>query len=87
MNGKKILNEMYEKVIEELPPTKEYHRIAKQVEQKKENLLDKVGKEYSDQLEEIADLICMRDDEIDKQVFYAGFSIAVRLFVEATYKD
>lgn len=87
MNGKKILNDMYEKVMEELKPTKEYHRIAKQVEQKNEDLLDKVGKEYSDQLEEIADLICMRDDEIDKQVFYAGFSIAVRLFVEATYKD
>ena len=87
MNKKKILNEMYERVIEELPPTKEYKRIAEQVEQKKEDLLDKIGKEYSDHLEEIADLICMRDDELDRQVFYTGFSLAVRLFVEATYKD
>lgn len=85
MSDKSILNDIYEKVISELPPTEKYNKIGRKVERAKEDLLDKIGKEYSDHLEEISDLICMRDDELDRQVFHEGFSIAVRLFVEAIH--
>ncbi len=86
MENKEILNRLYE-TIKELPTTAEYNRLRNMFAEEKEKFLEKVGVQNRDELEKLTDMLEEMHNEINNQCFCEGFSIAVRLFVEATYKE
>ena len=86
MQNKEILNILYD-TIKELPTTEKYNQLMKVFAEDKEKFLSKVGIQNREELEKLTDTLEEMHNEITNQSFCEGFSMAVRLFVEATYKE
>ena len=80
------LNEIYQRVAEEISPSDRYRKFTRECKKKKEELLKMIGEEYKKELEEISEINYIANAELNKQFFYEGFSKAVKLFVEAMNK-
>lgn len=86
MQNKEILDKLYD-TIKEMPTTAEYNRLRNIFAEEKEKFLEKVGIQNRDELETLTDMLEEMHNEINNQCFCEGFSMAVRLFVESTYKE
>ena len=86
MENKEILDRLYD-TIKERPTTTNYNNLRKEYAEKKDKFLEKVGEQNEEELEDITNILHEMNNILSKQDFCEGFSIAVRLFVEATYKD
>ena len=84
---KKILSAIYDQLQAELPPTQKYNELISKFEEERKKFLDNIEKQNSTTLENLSDMLHEADNELSKQFFYEGFSIAVQLFIEATYKE
>lgn len=84
---KKILSAMYDGLLENLSPTQEYRRLQRKFEKERERFLNNIEEQDSQSLEKLTDVLYEMNDELNKQVFYEGFSLAVKLFIEATSKE
>lgn len=84
---KRILSAIYEQLIEELPPTQECKKIQEKFEKKRKEFLENLEKQNSETLENLTDTYNEMNNELNKQVFFEGFSLAVELFLECTYKE
>lgn len=84
---KKILSAIYDQLQAELSPTQKYNELISKFENERKNFLDNIEEQNGKTLEELTDMLHEADNELNKQFFYEGFSIAVQLFIEATYKD
>lgn len=84
--NKEILNMLYDKT-KDLPVTDEYIRYKDEFVKERDNLIKEIGEQYRRKLEELNDITNNMNNELCKQSFYEAYSIAVKLFVEATYKQ
>lgn len=82
-----ILSAIYADYIEELPPTSKYREITKELEKERKIFLTNIGEQNSERLENICDIVRDADNELCKRAFSEGFSLAVRLFIEALSED
>lgn len=83
---KEILSRLYE-IAKELPVTDEYIRYKEEFAKERDKFLKIIGEQHRQELENLTDIISNMDNELCKQDFCEGFSIAVRLFIESTYKE
>ena len=82
MENNEILSEMYDRVLEGLSGTKKYHKIMKQFDEEKRKFLDNIEEQNAKTFEELLNIKFQADDEMDKQIFAKGFTIAFKLFIE-----
>lgn len=87
MENKEILNTMYEHIMNELPPTNEYQELQNKLVTDTETFLQVIGEQNREELEKMQDLIYDMRTEQGKQLFFKGFSLAVKLFIELISKD
>lgn len=87
MENNKILPEMYDRVLEELPGTKKYHKLMRQFEEEEKKFLDNIEEQNAETLEKLLNIKFQADDEMDKQIFAKGFIIAFKLFMELIYEE
>lgn len=83
---KEILNKLFE-TTKELPPSTEYWNINKEFVKARDLFLQDIATQDGKSLEKLIDLQNQMSTELSRQAFCEGFSIAVRLFIEATYKE
>ncbi len=87
MEKKEILSTIFNEIMNELPPTQTYAELQKQLVTDTDKFLKTVGEQNREELEKMQDLIYEMGNEQGKQLFFKGFSLAVRLFIEAISKD
>ena len=88
MEKKEILLAIFEEIMNDLPPTHKYKELQSQLVKDTETFLKVVGEQNREELEKMQDLIYDMGNEQGKQLFFKGFSLAVRLlFIEAISKD
>lgn len=87
MENKEILNTMYEHIINELPPTNEYQELQNKLVTDTETFLKVIGEQNREELKKMQDIIYNMGTEQGKQLFFKGFSLAVRLFLETISED
>lgn len=83
---KEILNKLY-KTVKNNFQTQEYNNIDTEFQQAKELFLSDIVTQDKETLENLLDLQKEMDEELTRQAFCEGFSIAVRVFIESTYKQ
>lgn len=87
MENKEILNIMYEHIMNELSPTNEYQELQNRLVTDTETFLKVIGEQNREELKKMQDIIYNMGTEQGKQLFFKGFSLAVRLFLETISKD
>ena len=87
MKNNEILSAMYDKILEEIPPTKKYNKLMKQFEEEEKKFIDNIAEQNAETLEKLLSIQFQADDELDKQIFAKGFSVAFKLFVELIYNE
>lgn len=87
MEKKEILSAIFEELMNELSPTHEYQELQSQLVKDTETFLQVVGEQNREELEKMQDLIYSMGTEQGKQLFFKGFSLAVKLFIEAISQD
>lgn len=83
---KELTEKLYE-LTRDLPVTDEYIRRKEIFEKEKEKFLATVGEEYRRKLEDLTDKLHSANDELNRQMFCEGCSIAVRFLIECIYKE
>ena len=81
---KDILNKLHE-LAKELSVTDEYIHRKKLLEEEKEKFLKIVGEEQRQNLEKVTDAVHYANDEINRQHFCEGCSVAVRFLTKCIY--
>lgn len=87
MENKEILNIMYEHIMNELSPTNEYQELQNRLVTDTETFLKVIGEQNREELKKMQDIIYNMGTEQGKQLFFKGFSLAVRLFLETISED
>ena len=87
MENKEILNTMYEQIMNELSPTNEYQELQNRLVTDTETFLKVIGEQNREELKKMQDIIYNMGNEQGKQLFFKGFSLAVRLFLETISED
>lgn len=87
MEKKEILSAIFEELMNELSPTNQYEELQSQLVKDTETFLTVVGEQNREELEKMQDLIYSMGTEQGKQLFFKGFSLAVKLFIEAISQD
>ncbi len=83
---KEVLSRLYE-TTNGRKPTKEYYNLNKELQEVKENFLEKVGEDKRAELEHLTDIIYEMNSILGKEDFCNGFSTAVKLYIESTYNN
>lgn len=83
---KEILTKLYD-TTRDLAPSAEYNRKSEEFVKARDLFLQDIATQNSNTLENLTDSQNSMNDELNKQAFCEGFSMAVRLFVESTYKE
>lgn len=65
----------------------EYDNLRRYYSEESEKFLKKIGEENRAELEHLTNILHEMDDILSREDFCNGFSMAVRLFVESTYKE
>lgn len=82
---KDILNKLYE-LARNMPVTDEYIHRKENLVNETEKFLKIVGEEQRDNLGKVTDAIYDTNDELCRQNFCEGCSVAVRFLIECIYK-
>lgn len=82
MESKEVLEKMFE-MVRELPPSKKYREKSRFFQLERDKFLKEIGESYKNKMEYLVDIHTDMNDELIKQAFLEGFSIAVKLFVNA----
>lgn len=83
---KEILTKLYD-TTKERSTSEEYDNLRRKLSAEKEKFLQEIGEEKETKLEELTDIIYEMESILGKEDFCNGFSMAVRLFIECTYKE
>ncbi len=83
---KEVLSKLFE-TTRENKTSEEYNELRIELREMKEKFLEKVGKDRQEELEQIVEMVYRMNDILDFEDFCNGFSMAVKIFVEATYKE
>lgn len=83
---KEILTKLYD-TTKERSTSEEYDNLRRKLSLEKEKFLQEIGEEKETKLEKLTDIIYEMESILGKEDFCNGFSMAVRLFIECTYKE
>lgn len=86
MDGKEILDNLYS-MSKEMTPTEEYNIARENYKKEKAEFLQIIGKQHEKNLENLTDTMYAMEDELSKQVFSEGFSMAINLMLTVIIKQ
>lgn len=79
MTDNDIILKLYETVLEE-PPTKNYRKNHEILSKAKQDFITHLENQDIDSLDELFSLAYKLNDDLNKQMFYRGISIGIKLF-------
>lgn len=78
MNDTDIILNLYDTVLAE-PTTKKYKEDLEELEKAKQDFIEHLENQNIDSLEELFELVHKLDDDLNKQVFFRGVSLGIKL--------
>ena len=78
MTDNEIILNLYDIVLEE-PTTKKYKKDLEELEKAKQDFIEHLENQNIDSLEELFELVHKLDDDLNKQVFFRGLSLGIKL--------
>ena len=78
MTDNEIILNLYDIVLEE-PTTKKYKQDLEKLEKAKQDFIEHLENQNIDSLDELCSLAYDLNDDLNKQMFYRGISIGIKL--------
>lgn len=79
MNDNDIILKLYETSLEETPTTKNYKKNLKILTKAKQDFIKHLENQNIESLDELCSLVCELNDDLNKQMFYKGLSLGIKL--------
>lgn len=78
MTDTDIILKLYETMLEE-KPTKHYKKHLEILKKAKQDFINHLENQNIDSLDELCSLVCELNDNLNKQMFYKGLSLGIKL--------
>lgn len=78
MTDTDVILKLYETILEE-PPTKNYKKHLEILKKAKQDFIEHLENQNIDSLDELCSLAYDLNDDLNKQMFYRGISIGIKL--------
>ena len=79
MNDNDIILKLYETSLEETPTTKNYKKNLEILTKAKQDFIKHLENQNIDSLDELCSLVHKLDDDLNKQIFFRGLSLGIKL--------
>lgn len=79
MNDNDIILKLYETSLEETPTTKNYKKNLEILTKAKQDFIKHLENQNIESLDELCSLVCELNDNLNKQMFYKGLSLGIKL--------
>ncbi len=79
MNDTDIILKLYETSLEETPTTKNYKKNLEILTKAKQDFIKHLENQNIESLDELCSLVCELNDDLNKQMFYKGLSLGIKL--------
>lgn len=79
MTNDKVILKLYETILEEEKPTKNYKKNLELLSKAKQDFIKHLENQNIDSLDELCSLAYDLNDEFNRQVFFRGISIGIKL--------
>ena len=79
MNDNDIILKLYETSLEETPTTKNYKKNLEILTKAKQDFINHLENQNLESLDELCSLAYDLNDDLNKQMFYRGISIGIKL--------
>lgn len=79
MNDNDIILKLYETSLEETPTTKNYKKNLEILKKAKQDFIEHLENQNVESLDELCCLVCELNDDLNKQMFYKGLSLGIKL--------
>ena len=79
MNDNVIILKLYETSLEETPTTKNYKKNLEILTKAKQDFIKHLENQNIESLDELCSLVCELNDDLNKQMFYKGLSLGIKL--------
>ena len=79
MNDNDIILKLYETSLEETPTTKNYKKNLEILTKAKQDFIKHLENQNIESLDELCSLVCELNDDLNKQMFYKGLSLGIKL--------
>ena len=79
MNDNDIILKLYETSLEETPTTKNYKKNLEILKKAKQDFIEHLENQNVESLDELCSLAYDLNDEFNRQVFFRGISIGIKL--------
>ena len=87
MPNESIIEELYNKMVQEDPTSQEYDKQRRKNIELREKLEESLTEQQKEQLNILIENRIITDSIISKEMFIKGFKIAVKIIIEALSKD
>ena len=78
MTDNDIILNLYDTVLAE-PTTKQYKKDLEKLEKAKQDFIEHLENQNIDSLDELCSLVHKLDDDLNKQMFFRGLSLGIKL--------
>ena len=79
MNDNDIILKLYETSLEETPTTQNYKKNLEILTKAKQDFIKHLENQNIESLNELCSLVCELNDDLNKQMFYKGLSLGIKL--------
>ena len=79
MNDNDIILKLYETSLEETPTTKNYKKNLEILTKAKQDFIKHLENQNIESLDELCSHVCELYDDLNKQMFYKGLSLGIKL--------
>ena len=79
MTDNKVILKLYETILEEEKPTKNYNKNLEILTKAKQDFIKHLENQNIDSLDELCSLVHKLDDDLNKQMFFRGLSLGIKL--------
>lgn len=79
MTDTDIILKLYETMLEETPTTKNYKKNLEILTKAKQDFIKHLENQNIESLDELCSLVCELNDDLNKQMFYKGLSLGIKL--------
>ena len=79
MTDNEVILKLYETILEEEKPTKNYKKNLEILSKAKQDFIKHLENQNLESLDELCSLAYQLNDDLNKQMFYRGISIGIKL--------
>ena len=79
MTDNKVILKLYETILEEEKPTKNYNKNLEILTKATQDFIKHLENQTIDSLDELCSLVHKLDDDLNKQMFFRGLSLGIKL--------